>query len=55
MNPIFILSGISLMLRTKRFYVETAKKLKKIAKYVNNNTLYFCIDDLLPPSKGVSA
>jgi hypothetical protein len=40
----------------KKIYVETAKKLKKIANILNhNNTLYFWIDDPLLPNKSVCA
>ena len=37
----------------KKIYLETSKVSKKIDNLRKNNSLYFCIDDLNPPYKGV--
>ncbi len=37
----------------ERIYVETGKHSKKIENISRNNTIYFCIDSLSPPHKGV--
>lgn len=36
-----------------KLYVETGKTAKKAANIVNNNSIYFCIDDENMPYKGV--
>jgi hypothetical protein len=37
----------------ERIYVETGKHSKKIENISRNDTIYFCVDNLSPPHKGV--
>ncbi len=43
-------------MENRKIYLETAKGSKKLQNMLNNNdTIYFCIDEPLPPYKGGSA
>ena len=40
-------------IENRKIYLETAKGSKKLQNMLNNNTIYFCIDEPFPPYKGV--